>query len=344
MSIKKFKFFVEKYQKTIRIDKFLRKSIQNISRNQIQKATNSGKILVNQCIIKKNYKIKPFDLVEAEIYSPPILDSEYKNIIAENIPINILYEDEDLLVINKAAGMVVHPGFGNEKGTLIHGIKYHFKNNHQLYRLGLVHRIDKDTTGLLVLAKNEYAQKYLFQQFISKTIQRKYLALVWGNIQKQEGTISGFIGRDPNNRKRMTLFQRNFYKSRYSVTHYKVLERFKYLTYVSCNLETGKTHQIRVHFKYLGHPLFNDSTYGGDKIFMKKYLSKKSIDFFKDSLNLLKRQALHAGSLSFIHPKNGKCHFTCSIPEDFKKVLQKLRNQYFTTRFPEEEYKRLKNI
>ncbi|AER40777.1 MAG: RluA family pseudouridine synthase [Flavobacteriales bacterium] len=333
MSLKKFSFSAEKHQKSIRIDKFLRQYIQNVSRNKIQKAVYSGKILVNQRIIKKkNYKIKPFDFIEAEIYSysTPIVvvDSEYRNIIAERIPLNIIHEDEDILVINKPAGMVVHPGFGNEKGTLIHGVKYHLKNNKELYRLGLVHRIDKDTSGLLVLAKNEQAQKCLFQQFISKTIKRKYIALVWGNLQKEKGTITGFIGRDPKNRKRMTVLKKDFDRGKYSITHYKVLERFKYLTYVSCNLETGKKHQIRAHFKYLGHPLFNDFTYGGNKIIMKKNISRKHIEILKKCLNILKQQALHAISISFIHPSNRKCHFTCPIPKDWKKLIQECREKF----------------
>ncbi|WP_185860625.1 RluA family pseudouridine synthase [Blattabacterium cuenoti] len=329
--MKKIKIIAKKNQKEIRLDKFLKCYIKNISRNQIQKLTVSGQVIVNQHIVKKNYKIKPFDFVEIEISNIKILDHlEYKNIIAEKINIDILYEDEDVIVVNKPAGMVVHPGFGNERGTLIHGIKYHFQNsnlyNFDLYRSGLVHRLDKDTSGLLVLAKNEYSKKYLFKQFYSKTIQREYRALIWGNILEEKGIITGFIGRDPKNRKRMTIFRNSeSHKGKYSITYYKVLERFKYLTYVSCNLKTGKTHQIRAHFKYLGHPLFHDSMYGGDKIFMKKKCSNKNIKFLKTCLKILTRQALHAISLSFIHPKNEKCYFYCPIPEDFKIVLQKCR-------------------
>ncbi|WP_185850906.1 RluA family pseudouridine synthase [Blattabacterium cuenoti] len=331
MTIKKFQFFAKKNQYSVRIDKFLTQSIQNTSRNIIQKATDLGKVLVNKYPIKKNYKIKPFDIVEAEIYYPSILDPEYKNILAEEIYLNIHHEDDDILVINKGEGMVVHPGYGNKSGTLIHGIKYYLKNNDKLYRFGLVHRIDKGTTGLLVLAKNEYAQKYLLKQFFSKTIKRTYLALVWGDLQKKEGTISGFIGRDPKNRKRMTLKKKNFPNGKFSITHYKVLERFKYMTFVSCNLETGKKHQIRVHFKFLGHPLFNDSTYGGNKILMKKKLSNNYRIFFQKCFNFLnsKRHALHAVSLSLIHPKNDKLHlFTCRIPKDLEEILHYLRNNY----------------
>ncbi|ACY40155.1 pseudouridylate synthase (ribosomal large subunit pseudouridine synthase D) [Blattabacterium sp. (Blattella germanica) str. Bge] len=330
------KIITNKNQKEIRIDKFLKNYIQNISRNQIQKWTTSGKILVNKNIVKKNYKIKPLDFVEIEISIPSVLDHlEYKNITAEKINLDILYEDEDVLVVNKPAGMVVHPGFGNETGTLIHGIKYHLTNsnlnNFNLYRCGLVHRLDKDTSGLLVFAKNEYSQKHLFQQFYSRTIQRKYIALIWGNLIEEKGTITGFIGRDPKNRKKMTILKQEnqeFNKGKFSVTHYKVLERFKYLTYVSCNIKTGKTHQIRAHFKHLGHPLFHDSIYGGNRIFMKKKCSNQNIEFLNTCLKILQRQALHAISLSFIHPRNGKCHFLCPIPEDFKTVLENCRNMF----------------
>ncbi|WP_185872135.1 RluA family pseudouridine synthase [Blattabacterium cuenoti] len=328
------KIIVNKNQKEIRIDKFLKKKIKNISRNQIQKYATLGNIIVNKKIIKKNYKIKPLDFIEIKISTPTttILDYlEYKNINAEKINLNIIHEDEDIIVINKPAGMVVHPGFGNETGTLIHGIKYYLNhsnlNNFNLYRCGLVHRLDKDTSGLLVLAKNEYSQNHLLQQFYYKTIQRKYIALIWGNLIQEKGTITGFIGRDPKNRKKMTIFKEDHKnRGKYSITHYKVLERFKYLTYIICNIKTGKTHQIRAHFKYLGHPLFHDSIYGGNKIFMKKQCSNKKIKFLNNCLKILKRQALHAISLSFIHPKNGKCHFFCPIPKDFKTVLENCRN------------------
>ncbi|WP_341657435.1 RluA family pseudouridine synthase [Blattabacterium cuenoti] len=332
--MKKIQIVVKQDQKEIRIDKFLKKNIENISRNQIQKLMFSKKVIVNQQIVKKNYRIQPLDLIEIQFSNiPPILDDhlEYKNIVAEKINLDILHEDEDIIIVNKPAGMVVHPGFGHYKGTLIHGIKYHFQNsnlkNLNLYRSGLVHRLDKDTSGLLVVAKNEYSKKYLFQQFHSyKTIQREYRALIWGDLLENKGIITGFIGRDPKNRKRMTIFRTNeSHKGKYSVTHYQVLERFKYLTYVSCNIETGKTHQIRAHFKYLGHPLFHDSIYGGHKIFMKKKCSNQNIEFFKNCFKILPRQALHAISLSFIHPKHEKCYFYCPIPEDFKIVLQQCR-------------------
>ncbi|BBA17421.1 RluA family pseudouridine synthase [Blattabacterium cuenoti] len=326
--------FVKKNQREIRIDKFLKKNIENISRNQIQKLISSKKVIVNQIFVKKNYKIQPLDFIKVQFYDIyPTLDYlEYENIVAEKINLHIIHEDEDLIVINKPAGMVVHPGFGHDKGTLIHGIKYHFQNSNlndfNLYRSGLVHRLDKDTSGLLVIAKNEFSKEYLFQQFHSKTIQREYRALIWGNLSEEKGIITGFIGRDPKNRKRMTVFRTNEFckgKYSYSITHYQVLERFKYLTYVSCRIKTGKTHQIRAHFKYLGHPLFHDSIYGGHKILMKKKCSSQIIEFFRTCLKILPRQALHAISLSFIHPKHKKCYFYCPIPEDFKIVLNKCR-------------------
>ncbi|WP_185858439.1 RluA family pseudouridine synthase [Blattabacterium cuenoti] len=336
-NINKYKIFADKNQEEIRIDQFLKQKTKNFSRNQIQKFVHSGKILVNQHIVKKNYKIKPLDLIEVKIsdnlVSIPIVDHlEYENIYEKKMDLDIIYEDEDVIVINKPAGMVVHPGCGNEKFSLIHGIKYHLinsKSNHSnLYRVGLIHRLDKDTSGLLVLAKNELAQKCLFQQFYYRTIQRQYIALIWGDLIEEKGTITGFIGRDPKNRKRMTLFKdEKYYKGKYSITHYQVLERFKYLTYVSCHIKTGKTHQIRAHFKHLGHPLFHDSIYGGSRIFTNKKCSNKNREVFKTCLQILQRQALHAISLSFIHPKNRKCHFFCPIPEDFKKVLQTFRNK-----------------
>jgi pseudouridine synthase, RluA family len=335
--MKKIKICAKKNQNKIRIDKFLINNIQkSISRNQIQNLNASGKIFVNQHVVKNNYKIHPLDIVEIEISNLPTLDPlEYRNIIAEKINIDILHEDEDVIVINKPAGMVVHPGCGNNKGTLIHGIKYHFQNSNlndfDLYRCGLIHRLDKDTSGILIVAKNEFSKKYLFQQFYYKTIQREYRALIWGNILEEKGIISGFIGRDPKNRKRMTIFNNNeSHNGKYSVTEYKVLERFNYLTYVSCKLKTGKTHQIRAHFKYLGHPLFHDSIYGGNKIFMKNKCSNQNIEFFKNCFKILPRQALHAVSLSFIHPKNGKCYFYCPLPKDFQDVLQKCRKYLYS--------------
>ncbi|WP_185855437.1 RluA family pseudouridine synthase [Blattabacterium cuenoti] len=338
-SIKKIKIIVNETKKSIRIDKYLTKKItkENISRNQIQKFIRLGKILVNKHIVKNNYKIKQYDNIELEnSIKIPVLKKNFfeeKNITAEKININIIYEDEDIMIINKPSGIVVHPGYGNEKGTLINGIKYYNYNLSKLHRFGLVHRLDKDTSGLLVFAKNEYTQNFLLKQFYTKTIKRKYIALVWGILQNTKGSITGFIGRDPKNRKRMTILEKNKYikNARYSITHYKVLEKFKYITYISCKLNTGRTHQIRAHFKYLGHPVFQDSIYNGKKII--KICSSKHIKFFKICYNILKRQALHAISLSFIHPNNKKCVFNCPIPEDIKTIINKLR-YFFHSKVP----------
>ncbi|WP_185868434.1 RluA family pseudouridine synthase [Blattabacterium cuenoti] len=325
------RIITDKNQHSIRIDKFLMNKLQNISRNQIQKFLKYGNIYVNNQIIKKNYKIKPFDSIECKFFSSikNVLELEQKNLhekIMNNMNI-IFYEDKDIIIVNKPSNMVVHPGCGNEKNTLIHYMIQHHPYLSRLDRFGLIHRLDKNTTGLLVFAKNIDTQKFLKKQFQLKIIRRKYIALVWGDLKNEKGHIKGFIGRNPKNRKKMMVFPDNKEmkkNKKYSVTHYKVLERFKdlYLTCVSCELETGRTHQIRAHFKHLGNPIFGDEDYGGRKIFMKKRYKKKYIKFFDDCLNLLKRQALHAISLHLIHPKYGKCFFSCPIPNDFDYVIQ----------------------
>ncbi|WP_238785393.1 RluA family pseudouridine synthase [Blattabacterium cuenoti] len=327
--MKKLNFVVKTTQKLIRIDKYLKQYyIKDISRNQIQYAIKSGKILVNKQYIKNNYIVKPCDYIEGTINpSVEVHIEEYNNIHEENIPINIIYQDEDLAVINKPAGMVVHPGIKNQTSTLINGIIYHFKKNINLYRCGLIHRIDKDTSGLLVFAKNEYTQEYLSKQFFHKTVKRQYIALVWGNLKYQQGTISGYIGKDPKNRIKMKLFNQFSIGRQYSITHYKVIERFKHLTSIICCLETGKTHQIRTHFKFLGHPIFNDKIYGGNKIPIQN--SNKYITFLKNCLNILNRQALHSCYLSFVHPKNQQiCSFICPIPKEWSLLLQQCRYYY----------------
>ncbi|WP_185882343.1 RluA family pseudouridine synthase [Blattabacterium cuenoti] len=324
--MKKFKFCVQYTQLLIRIDKYLTQYIKDISRNQIQYAIKSGNILVNNKRIKNNYIVKPCDCIEGKINPYIEFQIEYNNLHGENIPINIIYEDEDLAVINKPAGMVVHPGIKNLTSTLINGIIYHFKQNINLYRCGLIHRLDKDTSGLLVIAKNESSQRSLSKQFFHKTVTRKYIALVWGNLKYKQGTISGFIGKDPKNRIKMKLFNKFAMGRQYSITHYKVIERFKYLTSIICRLETGKTHQIRTHFKFVGHPIFNDKIYGGNKIPIPT--SNQDIAFFKSCLNILNRQALHSFYLSFVHPTNKKlCSFTCHIPNEWNLLLKQCRYQ-----------------
>ncbi|WP_185877291.1 RluA family pseudouridine synthase [Blattabacterium cuenoti] len=324
-----------KNQIKIRLDIFLKEKLSFLSRNQIQILIKVGKILINNNIIKKNnYIIKPLDIIDVNINSYDLkknknLSNEYNDIIAKKININIIYEDDDIILINKPHGLVVHPGCGNETKTLIHGIKYYydyiFSNN--VYRGGLVHRLDKDTSGLLIIAKNNISYKFLCKQFLYKTIKREYIALIWGDVSNKKKIIEGFIRRDPNNRKKM--INSNINKiGKYSVTHYKILEIFgKYITLVLCNLETGRTHQIRVHFKYLGNPIICDTTYGKDEHFIKK-LPNKYKSFFKNCLYKLSRQALHAISISFIHPNGKKYYFSCPISKDINIILNEFRNKF----------------
>ncbi|WP_185882852.1 RluA family pseudouridine synthase [Blattabacterium cuenoti] len=328
--IKKIQIIVNEHlDKPMRIDKFLSLKIQNMTRNQIQKYSKIQNILVNDNPVKNNYKVKFLDCIKFQFYIHSLKNTylDYNNISEEKIKIKIVYEDKYVLVIDKPAGIVVHPGVGNEKGTLIQGIKYHCHYDlGNMYRGGIVHRLDKNTSGLLVFAKNKFSQEYLLHQFQNKTIQREYVALVWGILKKKKGEITGFIGRNSKNRKKMSLFrEKSNNHKKYSITKYQILERFKYLTFVSCQLKTGRTHQIRVHFKYIGHPVFQDPVYGGVKTYMIKKLSNKYVLLFNDCMKILKRQALHAISLSFIHPFNGKCHFFSPIPKDFQKILEKCR-------------------
>ncbi|WP_185864942.1 RluA family pseudouridine synthase [Blattabacterium cuenoti] len=315
-------FLKKKDKKIIRIDKFIQKKLTKFSRNQIQKYIKLGKITVNNSVKKNNYKLKKFDSIIIKDIQNIKKEEDLKKITAEKINFNIIYEDNDILIINKPSGMVVHPGYGNKNGTLIHGIKYYLISNfHNLYRGGLIHRLDKNTSGLIIIAKNNFSQNFLIEQFSSRNINKEYLALVWGNLLNDRGTISGFIKRDPNNRIRMINHDKNFGK--YSITTYKVLKRFKYLTYISCKPHTGRTHQIRVHFKYLGHPLFSDPLYNGKKIFFIKKISNKDKLLLKYCMQILQRQALHARYISFIHPRNHeKYSFLCPIPKDFNKVIQ----------------------
>ncbi|WP_350287796.1 RluA family pseudouridine synthase [uncultured Croceitalea sp.] len=318
-----YRFTASKGQEPLRVDKFLMNFIENATRNKIQKAAKDGNIWVNDIIVKQNYKVKAGDEVKVLFEHPP-----YEFLLTpENIPLSIVYEDEVLLVVNKPAGMVVHPGHGNYSGTLINALVYHFDNlpNNSSERPGLVHRIDKDTSGLLVIAKTEAAMTHLAKQFFEKTSEREYVALVWGNVEADRGTIEGHLARHPKNRLQMTVFPEGD-EGKEAVTHYKVLERLGYVTLVSCKLETGRTHQIRVHMKYIGHTLFNDERYGGDKI-LKGTTFTKYKQFVENAFKVLPRQALHAKTLGFEHPVTGEMmRFDSELPDDMVNCIDKWRN------------------
>lgn len=316
---------VDKGQQPLRIDKYLMNFIENATRNKIQAAAKDGSIFVNNVPVKSNYKVKPNDFISVKFEHPP-----HENLlIAEDIPIDIVYEDDDLLVVNKPAGMVVHPGHGNYSGTLINALIFHFENlpNNSSERPGLVHRIDKDTSGLLVIAKTEQAMAHLSNQFAKKTSEREYVALVWGNMEVDEGTIEGHIGRHPKNRLQNTVYEgEDIDKGKPAITHYKVIERLGYVTLVSCKLETGRTHQIRVHMKHIGHTLFNDERYGGERI-LKGTTFTKYKQFVDNCFKVLPRQALHARTLGFVHPTTGKfLKFESEIPEDIAQCIEKWRH------------------
>lgn len=316
-----FRFQVDKGQAPLRIDKYLMAKIGSASRNRIQNAAHAGNILVNGTAVKPNCKVRPSDLITIVLAYPP-RDTE---IYPENIPVNIVYEDEDLVVVNKGPGMVVHPGHGNFTGTLQNALLYYFNREHPdnlLIKPFLVHRIDKDTTGLLLVTKNETAQSGLARQFFEHTIDRSYTALVWGNLTDDEGTIEANIGRDPRNRLLQTVCP-DPESGRHAITHYTVLERFGYVTLVECRLETGRTHQIRVHFRHIGHPLFNDESYGGSAI-LKGTTFTKYKQFVHNCFDILPRQALHARSLGFRHPGNGRrLLFESPLPDDLSEVIMK---------------------
>lgn len=318
-------FTVEKGQQLLRIDKYLMNFIENATRTKIQEAAKDGSIYVNGIPVKSNYKVKPFDKIQVLLSHPP---HEFL-LVGEDIPIDIVYEDDDVLVVNKPAGMVVHPGHGNYSGTLINALVFHFDNlpKNSNDRPGLVHRIDKDTSGLLVVAKTEKAMANLSNQFAEKTSEREYVALVWGNVENDEGTIEGNIGRHPKNRLQNTVFDEDDDdKGKAAVTHYKVLERLGYVTLVSCKLETGRTHQIRVHMKHIGHTLFNDERYGGERI-LKGTTFTKYKQFVENCFKILPRQALHAKTLGFEHPKTKEfMRFTSEIPEDMSQCIEKWRH------------------
>ncbi len=324
-----FRFEVSAGTKPIRIDKYLANSIQNASRSKIQNAIDAESVLVNEKPTKASYKIKPDDIISVVFPDPP----KDTTIAPENIPLNIVYEDDDILIVNKVAGMVVHPGYNNVTGTLVNALAYHFKDlafaQENNIRPGLVHRIDKNTSGLLVVAKNEFAMTFLAKQFFDHSIKRQYIALAWGDFDEDEGTVDGYIGRSNYDRRVFKMYKDDeIDKGKWSVTHYKVLERLHYVTLIECRLETGRTHQIRVHMKDIGHPLFADDTYGGDRI-VKGTTFTKYKQFIDNCFDLCQRQALHARSIGFIHPTTKKeVFFETDLPSDMQAVIEKWRGYH----------------
>ena len=318
-----YSFTADSGQQALRVDKFLMNRIENATRNKIQQAAKAGSVRVNDVVVKSNYKVKGGDQVKVLFTHPP-----YENLlVGEDIPLDIVYEDDALVVINKAAGMVVHPGHGNYNRTLLNALLYHFKSLplNANDRPGLVHRIDKDTSGLLVVAKTEKAMTHLAKQFFDKTSKRSYYALVWGDVKDDTGTIEGHIGRDPKNRLLMTVFPDGD-QGKEAITHYEVVERFGYTTLVRCRLETGRTHQIRAHMKHIGHTLFGDARYGGDNI-LKGTTFTKYKQFVDNCFKLLPRLALHAQTLGFVHPISGKSmSFEAPLPNDMLTALDKWRH------------------
>ncbi len=313
-------------QEPLRIDKFLMQRIENATRNKIQNAIANELVLVNDAVVKNNYKVKPGDKVMVYQTNTPV-SSE---VVPQDIPLNIVYEDDDILVINKPAGMVVHPGSGNPDGTLINAVAYYLKNKgveideSEMPRYGLVHRIDKNTSGLLVLAKKQKVMSHLAKQFYDHTVHRRYTALVWGNFEETEGTIHVNVGRHQRFRKLFTTYP-DADHGKDAITHYSVLENYNYVTLIECRLETGRTHQIRVHMQSIGHPLFNDDTYGGDRI-VKGTVYTKYKQFVDNCFKVCQRQALHAKELGFIHPTTGeKMFFSSELPEDVHEVIEKWR-------------------
>ena len=320
-----FRFRVDAGQSLLRIDKYITSRLEDTSRSRVQNAANAGNILVNDLPVKPNYRVKPGDIIQIVLPTPP----REIELIPENIPINIVYEDEELVVVNKEAGMVVHPAYGNYTGTLVNALMWHFrdlplfKTGEQ--RPGLVHRIDKNTSGILVVAKNELAHAKLAKQFFDRTTDRKYIALVWGTPDPSEGTITGHVGRNLKDRKIMQVFPDGS-QGKHAVTHYKIIENLGYVSLVECRLETGRTHQIRVHFSYIKHPLFNDDEYGGDRI-IKGTTFTKYQQFVRNCFEILPRQALHAKSLAFNHPVTRKrLSFDSDLPADMSSAIDKWRN------------------
>ena len=321
-----FRFVVDKGQAINRIDKYLVNCMSNTSRNRIQEAADAGNILVNGKSVKSSYKAKPFDIITIVLAYPP---SEFE-IIPQDIPLKIVYEDDDIMLVNKQPNLVVHPGFGNFDGTLLNAVAFHMKDHPDFdpndSRIGLVHRIDKDTSGLLLIAKTEMAKTNLGKQFFNKTTQRRYQALVWGNVKENEGTIIGDLARDPRDRMLFKVFpEGENLLAKHAITHYKVLERLAYVTLVECRLETGRTHQIRVHMKHIGHTIFNDERYGGHDV-LKGTTSSKYKQFVKNCFEICPRQALHAKTLGFVHPRTGEfMNFESELPDDMQQLIDKWR-------------------
>lgn len=318
-----FRIVVDKGQEPLRVDKYMFERLKHSSRNRIQKAADAGFVHVNDQPVKSNYKVRPLDVITLMLDAP----QHDHTIEAEDIPLDIVYEDADLMVVNKAPGMVVHPGAGNFHGTLINAVAWHLKDLGSFDAndpaVGLVHRIDKDTSGLLVIAKTPLAKTKLGLQFFNKTTHRSYNALVWGNFNEEEGRIEGNIGRDPRDRLRMNVFPPDSEIGKSAVTHYRILERFGYVTLVECILETGRTHQIRAHMKHIGHPLFGDERYGGTEI-LRGQRSSTYKAFIQNCFKVCNRQALHAKTLGFVHPTTGRqMDFTSELPNDMQQLLDK---------------------
>jgi 23S rRNA pseudouridine1911/1915/1917 synthase len=329
-----YKFVASVGQEPLRVDKFLMNFIENATRSKLQQAAKAGNVLVNELPVKSNHKVKPNDIVRIVLAYPPAENL----LVAEDMPLDIIYEDAAVMVVNKPAGMVVHPGHGNYSGTLVNGLIHHIENlpTNSNERPGLVHRIDKDTSGLLVVAKTEVAMANLSRQFFDRTTERLYYALVWGNVSEDEGRIEGNIGRSLKNRLQMAVFPDGDF-GKHAVTHYKVLERLTYVTLVQCKLETGRTHQIRVHLKHIGHTLFNDERYGGDDI-LKGTTFTKYKQFVHNCFKVLPRQALHAKTLGFTHPTTGEfMRFNSEVPEDITACLEKWRTYSENSKAIEEE-------
>lgn len=323
----------DKGQVPLRLDKFLMNRVENTSRNRIQHAIEAETVFVNGKLAKASYKVKPLDVITLVLPDPP-RDTE---VYPEDIPLNIMFEDDDVLLVNKEAGMVVHPGYNNYTGTLVNALTFHLNQLPTMPgntgRPGLVHRIDKDTSGLLVIAKNEWAMTHLAKQFFDHSIKRQYVALVWGDLT-EDGTITGYIGRNLKDRRVMDMYDSEE-KGKWSVTHYRILERLGYVTLIECELETGRTHQIRTHLKSIGHPLFSDELYGGSKI-LKGTVFNKYKQFVHNCFELLPRQALHARSLGFVHPRSKEfVEFEVPLPEDFQQALDKWRS-YSNTMDPQD--------